>query len=104
MGQAVSSIWTISPPLKHLTDLQHIGDNFCVILGGFHFVWWINHDALCTLCRLKYDGFLIGLPISGAATIRIEMPGHMENSLIFHYNLKFYGNDKDSYEGVSLKR
>ena len=32
------------------------------------------------------------------------MPGHMENSLIFHYNLKFYGNDKDSYEGVSLKR
>ena len=52
-----------------------------------------------------YDGFImIGLPISGAATIRIEMPGHMENSLIFHYNLKFYGNDKDSYEGVSLKR
>ena len=42
---------------------------------------------------------------SGAATIRIEMPGHMENSLIFHYNLKFYGNEgKDSYEGVSLKR
>jgi len=41
---------------------------------------------------------------TGAATIRIEMPGHMENSLIFHYNLKFYGNDKDSYEGVSLKR
>ena len=32
------------------------------------------------------------------------MPSHMENSLIFHYNLKFYGNDKDSYEGVSLKR
>ena len=43
-------------------------------------------------------------PFSGAATIRIEMPAHMENSLIFHYNLKFYGNDKDSYEGVSLKR
>ena len=28
----------------------------------------------------------------------------MENSLIFHYNLKFYGDDKDNYEGVSLKR
>lgn len=32
------------------------------------------------------------------------MPAHMENSLIFHYNLKFYGDDKDNYEGVSLKR
>lgn len=41
---------------------------------------------------------------SGAATIRLEMPEHMENSLIFHYNLKFYGDDKDNYEGVSLKR
>ncbi len=40
----------------------------------------------------------------GAATIRLEMPGHMQNSLIFHYNLKFYGDDKDNYEGVSLKR
>jgi hypothetical protein len=32
------------------------------------------------------------------------MPAHMENSLIFHYNLKFYGDDKDNYEGISLKR
>ncbi len=32
------------------------------------------------------------------------MPSHMQNSLIFHYNLKFYGDDKDNYEGVSLKR
>ena len=43
-------------------------------------------------------------PDAGAATIRLEMPGHMQNSLIFHYNLKFYGDDKDNYEGVSLKR
>lgn len=41
---------------------------------------------------------------TGAATIRLEMPSHMENSLIFHYNLKFYGDDKDNYEGISLKR
>ena len=40
----------------------------------------------------------------GAATIRLEMPSHMQNSLIFHYNLKFYGNDTDNYDGVSLKR
>ena len=32
------------------------------------------------------------------------MPSHMQNSLIFHYNLKFYGDDKDNYDGVSLKR
>ena len=32
------------------------------------------------------------------------MPGHMQNSLIFHYNLKFYGKDTDNYEGISLKR
>lgn len=41
---------------------------------------------------------------AGASTIKLEMPSHMENSLIFHYNLKFYGDDKDNYEGVSLKR
>jgi hypothetical protein len=32
------------------------------------------------------------------------MPSHMQNSLIFHYNLKFYGKDTDNYEGISLKR
>jgi hypothetical protein len=40
----------------------------------------------------------------GATTIRIEMPNHMQNSLIFHYNLKFYGDEADSYEKISLKR
>ena len=28
----------------------------------------------------------------------------MQNSLIFHYNLKFYGKDTDNFEGISLKR
>ena len=42
--------------------------------------------------------------MSGACTVRLEMPLDMQSALIFHYNLKFYGNDKDSYEGVSLKR
>lgn len=32
------------------------------------------------------------------------MPAHMQSSLIFHYNLKFYDNDGDGYDGVSLKR
>jgi len=41
---------------------------------------------------------------TGATTIRLEMPSHMQNSLIFHYNLKFYGKDTDNYEGISLKR
>lgn len=40
----------------------------------------------------------------GAATIRIGMPSHMQSSLIFHYNLKLYNSDKDSYDTVSLKR
>jgi hypothetical protein len=42
--------------------------------------------------------------LAGAVTIQIEMPRQMENSLIFHYNLKFYGDDKDNYEGTALKR
>lgn len=41
---------------------------------------------------------------TGATTIRLEMPSHMQNSLIFHYNLKFYGKDTDNYDGISLKR
>ena len=51
-----------------------------------------------------YIHTLINHVISGAATIRLEMPSHMQNSLIFHYNLKFYGNDTDNYDGISLKR
>ncbi|KAJ8973915.1 hypothetical protein NQ317_000460, partial [Molorchus minor] len=39
-----------------------------------------------------------------AATVRIAMPNHMQGSLIFHYNLKFYDSDGDSFDGVSLKR
>lgn len=42
--------------------------------------------------------------IPGAATVRIAMPNHMQGSLIFHYNLKFYDSDGDSFDGVSLKR
>lgn len=41
---------------------------------------------------------------TGAATVRIAMPAHMQGSLIFHYNLKFYDSDGDSFDGVSLKR
>jgi len=41
---------------------------------------------------------------TGATTIRLEMPSHMQNSLIFHYNLKIYGKDTDNFEGISLKR
>lgn len=41
---------------------------------------------------------------TGACTIRLEMPFDMQSALIFHYNLKFYNNDTDNYEGVSLKR
>uniref|UniRef100_A0A131YWT6 Tgc transglutaminase/protease like domain containing protein involved in cytokinesis n=1 Tax=Rhipicephalus appendiculatus TaxID=34631 RepID=A0A131YWT6_RHIAP len=41
---------------------------------------------------------------TGAATVRIGMPEDMSHSLIFHYNLKFYDSDRDSFDGVSLKR
>ncbi|CAH1101624.1 unnamed protein product [Psylliodes chrysocephalus] len=41
---------------------------------------------------------------TGAATVRIAMPSHMQATLIFHYNLKFYDSEGDSFEGVSLKR
>ena len=32
------------------------------------------------------------------------MPANMQGSLIFHYNLKFYDNDTDTFETISLKR
>ncbi|XP_060520094.1 hillarin [Cylas formicarius] len=41
---------------------------------------------------------------TGAATVKIAMPSHMQGSLIFHYNLKFYDSDGDTFESVSLKR
>lgn len=41
---------------------------------------------------------------TGAATVRIGMPAAMASTLIFHYNLKFYGSDADTFDGVSLKR
>lgn len=36
--------------------------------------------------------------------MRIAMPTDMQSCLIFHYNLKFYDSDEDSYDAVSLKR
>lgn len=42
--------------------------------------------------------------ILGAATVRIAMPAHMQSTLIFHYNLKFYDTEGDGFDGVSLKR
>lgn len=36
--------------------------------------------------------------------MKIAMPSHMQGSLIFHYNLKFYDSDGDTFEAVSLKR
>ncbi|RWS15226.1 kyphoscoliosis peptidase-like protein [Dinothrombium tinctorium] len=41
---------------------------------------------------------------TGAATVRIGMPTRMAPSLIFHYNLKFYDREVDTYDGYSLKR
>uniref|UniRef100_A0A6P7FAX4 Hillarin-like n=1 Tax=Diabrotica virgifera virgifera TaxID=50390 RepID=A0A6P7FAX4_DIAVI len=41
---------------------------------------------------------------TGAATVKIAMPSHMQATLIFHYNLKFYDSEGDTFEGVSLKR
>lgn len=44
------------------------------------------------------------LLILGAATVRIAIPTNMQSNLIFHYNLKFYESEGDTYDGVSLKR
>ncbi|VVC42020.1 Transglutaminase-like,Zinc finger, LIM-type [Cinara cedri] len=41
---------------------------------------------------------------TGAATVRIAIPTNMQSNLIFHYNLKFYESEGDTYDGVSLKR
>lgn len=48
--------------------------------------------------------FTIIFVLLGAATMRIAMPAHMQSSLIFHYNLKFYDTEGDGFDGVSLKR
>lgn len=48
--------------------------------------------------------FHANLCVSGAATVKIAMPSHMQGTLIFHYNLKFYDSDGDTFESVSLKR
>lgn len=41
---------------------------------------------------------------SGAATVAVNMPPANLNSLIFHYNLRFFDNDSTEINGVSLKR
>lgn len=41
---------------------------------------------------------------TGAATVQIAMPSDMQGCLIFHYNLKFYDNEDDAFDAVSLKR
>jgi hypothetical protein len=34
----------------------------------------------------------------------MRRPNDMQSCLIFHYNLKFYDSDEDSFDSVSLKR
>ncbi|CAD5211670.1 unnamed protein product [Bursaphelenchus okinawaensis] len=41
---------------------------------------------------------------SGAATITIDMDKESANTLIFHYNLRFYDSDQSEIDGYNLKR
>lgn len=54
--------------------------------------------------KLSFDYKKNILIIPGAATVRIAIPTNMQSNLIFHYNLKFYESEGDTYDGVSLKR
>jgi len=70
---------------------KYRSDKFCVRRYGLYFPDTNTNAVMYT-------------DSTGAATVRIAMPAHMQSSLIFHYNLKFYDNDGDGYDGVSLKR
>ena len=64
-----------------------------------------THFLTVTRERALYKSFyLYFFLLTGACTVRLEMPLDMQSALIFHYNLKFYNNDADNYEGISLKR
>lgn len=41
---------------------------------------------------------------TGAATVAINMSPEAISSLIFHYNLRFYHNEEQTFNGISLKR
>ena len=62
---------------------------------------WGKVDISCSLAQGSCKWCAV---YPGAATVRIAMPAHMQSSLIFHYNLKFYDSDGDGFDGVSLKR
>ena len=117
------SLWK-SLKSSHLSDHCSSDTNlvFQVITWN---LWWIQIQQVLLVTYLVYLPFFnfsnrrvcycstsilhisskkINTILSGAATIRLEMPSHMQNSLIFHYNLKFYGDDTDNYDGISLKR
>lgn len=67
---------------------------------------YTDQTGKVSLTKVRSNSWTENSPfrISGAATVRIAMPSQMQSSLIFHYNLKFYDNDGDSFDGVSLKR
>lgn len=83
-----------------VTDLTGL---FFYLSSVLFFCLW---KSICPLnCnRTKSLTVIRFVPLTGAVTIRIGMPSNMQASLIFHYNLKFYDNDTDTFESISLKR
>ena len=72
------------------------------IMNGLKIISLMEHNFW--LVWEHFRGNFLRETVSGACTVRLEMPLDMQSALIFHYNLKFYNNDTDNYDGVSLKR
>lgn len=82
---------------------------YCDVLNNYNRVTFAsvqNQEGV----KILFKTFARGAPdihkctIPGAATVRIAIPTNMQSNLIFHYNLKFYESEGDTYDGVSLKR
>ena len=94
---ARQGIVLILPPKTDATTFS-LSSNSILLL------WLLSQSYKMVACPLPSSG-PDGLCVcAGAATVRLEMPVHMQSALIFHYNLKFYNKDADNFEGVSLKR
>lgn len=56
------------------------------------------------LAPLLTTAFILQTDKTGATSVAIRLPEKSGDSLIFHYNLKFFDSEENTINGLSLKR
>ncbi|XP_076331137.1 hillarin-like [Tachypleus tridentatus] len=81
--------------LKRPVTLQEFEENPFVRSLFFRYRLYLPDETTTAVMRTD---------TSGAVVVNIAMTSHMSSNLIFHYSLKFFGSNVNTYNDINLKR